>query len=345
MFFICIAAMCAAASPVFAAERLKSDESVMFLPGLAVEQADGAFIVNIDAWVFELESRRVLSSMLASWMGVDLGTLSPAQKALFIERTRYFRTDSERGKRLRVRLAGEVFTMPRTDPAGRTHDELRIGREQIQWTGPDGFGSVSWTLEAPGHAAHGQKGYASVIPAEGVSIVSDIDDTIKISNVLDKKALVRKTFLAPFEAAPGMSQWYREMAGNERLGFFHYLSSSPIQLFAALSEFLKDERFPPGILHLRESTSWRTMHADRETSIAHKKNILTRLLTTYPQRKFILIGDSGENDPEIYADIARIYPEQILAIHIRNVTNEERDAPRYQKTFEGISPQIWHIRD
>jgi len=156
---------------------------------------------------------------------------------------------------------------------------------------------------------------------------------------------VRKTFLAPFEAAPGMSQWYREMAGNERLGFFHYLSSSPIQLFAALSEFLKDERFPPGILHLRESTSWRTMHADRETSIAHKKNILTRLLTTYPQRKFILIGDSGENDPEIYADIARIYPEQILAIHIRNVTNEERDAPRYQKTFEGISPQIWHIRD
>ncbi|MCL2161821.1 MAG: App1 family protein [Betaproteobacteria bacterium] len=326
--------------------RLKSDEHVMFLPGLAVERADGSFGVDVDAWVFEKESKRLAVSALTSWLGVDLNKLPPEQKALFFERTRYFRTDSERGKRLRVRLADQLFTLPRTKGAGRTHARLRVEREWVKWeNGSSGFGSVRWTLEAPRHPAHGQEGYAKIIPAEGVSIVSDIDDTIKISNVLNRKTLVRNTFLEPFRAVPGMAEWYSEMARNEQHAFFHYLSASPIQLHPALSEFLKDGRFPPGVLHLREATSKRTLYAGRKTTIAHKKNVIARLLMTYPRRKFILIGDSGENDPEIYADIFRAHPERILAIHIRNVTNEDRAAPRYQQTFAGIDPQIWHIRD
>jgi len=325
---------------------LKSDETVMFLPGFAVEQADGSFSVNVDAWVFEEESRRLAVSALASWLELDLNKLSPAQKLTFGERTRYFRTDSERGKRLRVRLSNQIFTLPRTNSAGRTHSQLSVGREQVKWQGEaGGLGWISWTLEAPGHPLHGQEGRALVIPAEGISIVSDIDDTVKISEVRNKKALIRKTFLEPFQAVPGMAEWYQEMARNEWQTSFHYLSTSPIQLYPALSGFLKEAYFPAGLLHLRESTSWRTMYPKRKDSIAHKKNILTRLMTDFPRRKFILVGDSGESDPEIYADITRSYPKQILSIHIRNVTGENRAAPRYQQTFSGIDPQIWHIRD
>jgi hypothetical protein len=326
--------------------KLEQDQFVMFLPGLAVEQTDGFFSVGVDAWVFEGETKRFVISRLLSWMEVDYNDLSPAQKALFDERTRYFRTDSERGRRLQVRLADRIFTLSRTDGPGRTHGQFRVGGEQIKRKdGSSGSGWIDWTLEAPGNPSHGQKGRAWVIPAEGVSIVSDIDDTIKISNVLDKKTLVRNTFLKPFQAVPGMAEWYQEMARNEQQAFFHYLSASPIQLYPALSGFVEEAHFPSGILHLRESTSWRTLYGNQNASIKHKKNVLTRLLTTYPQRKFILIGDSGEKDPEIYADIARIYPEQIIAIHIRNVTQEDRAAPRYQQTFAEIDPQIWHIRD
>ncbi|MCL1824846.1 MAG: App1 family protein [Betaproteobacteria bacterium] len=318
----------------------------MFLPGIAVEQAEGSFSVNIDAWVFEKESKRIATSALISWMNVDFSKLSSEQKALFAERTHYFRTDSERGKQVRVRLADQVFTLPRTNGPGRTHAELSVGREWVKWQdGSDGFGWISWALEAPGHPLHGQEGRAKVIPAEGVSVVSDIDDTIKISEVRSKKALVHNTFLKPFRAVPGMAEWYQEIARNERQASFHYLTASPIQLYPALSEFLEDARFPPGLLHLRESTSKRNIHASRKGTIAHKKNVITRLLTTWPQRKFILVGDSGESDPEIYADIARSYPERILAIHIRNVTNEDRTALRYQQTFAGIDPQIWYLRD
>jgi phosphatidate phosphatase APP1 len=311
-----------------------------------VEQADGSFKVRIDAWVFEEESRRLATSAFASWMGIDLDKLSPEQKATFAERTRYFHTDSERGKELKVRLAGQIFTLPRTDASGRAQGEFSVGKEWVQWKGD--WGMVSWTLEVPGYSKHGQLGFAFVIPAEGVFIVSDIDDTIKISEVRDKKALMRNTFVEPFRAVPGMAEWYREMqrigTGEPRV-FFHYLSASPIQLGPALAKFLRDADFPESILYLRESTSWRTLYANQKDSIAHKKKVLTRLLTDFPKRKFILIGDSGESDPEIYADIARDYPERILAIHIRNVTGEDRAAPRYQKTFAGIDPQIWHLRD
>jgi len=343
LFFMCIVN----ANWAFAwRSELKSDEIVLFLPGFALEQADGFFSVNVDAWVFEKRPRHLAVSALASWMEIDLKKISPAQKATFVERTRYFRTDSERSKRLRVRLADQVFTLPRTNSAGRTHSQLSVGREQVNWQGElGGFGWIVWALEAPGHPLHGRKGRALVIPADGVSIVSDIDDTIKISEVLNKKALIRKTFLEPFQAVPGMAEWYQEMSHNELQASFHYLSASPIQLYSALSEFLKDARFPTGLLHLREATSWRTMYPKRNDSIAHKKNTLIRLLTDFPRRKFIFIGDSGENDPEIYADITRSYPGRVLSIHIRNVTGENRNAPRYQQTFSGIDPQIWHIRD
>ncbi len=341
LFFICVISV----GWIFAKEGgLKPDQFVLFLPGLAVEQVDGSFDVDVGAWVFEEESKRLTFSALASWMEIDLDELSAEQKKIFNERTHYFRTDSERGRRLHVRLAGRVFDLPRTNGPGRTQTRLNVGHEWVKWTnGPDGSGLIGWTLEAPGHPLHGQESYSWVIPPEGVSIVSDIDDTIKISEVLNKRTLIRNTFLEPFRAVPGMAEWYQEMAHKQ--AFFHYLSASPIQLYPALSGFLKDAHFPPGALHLRESTSKRNLHAGREVTIAHKKNILTRLLTIYPRRKFILIGDSGENDPEIYADIARIYPERILAIHIRNVTSEDRTAPRYQQTFAGIDPQIWHIRD
>ncbi|MDR2925783.1 MAG: DUF2183 domain-containing protein [Azoarcus sp.] len=341
-FFSVFGALTASA----AGSGLKADERVMFFPGLAVQQADGTFMVPIEAWVFEEEPRRVAAFALASWMGIDLDACTPTQKERFMERTRYFRTDSERGKTLTVRLNKQTtFTLPDTNSSGRASGQLKVGHDAFHWyKGPDGFGRVDWTLQAPGHPSHGEKGSAQAISAEGVSIVSDIDDTIKISEVRDRKALLRNTFIEPFRAVPGMAAWYKELAGNYWPSVvFHYLSAAPAQMYPALSEFLREEGFSAGILHLRESTSWRTLYANHEETVAHKKNILIRLITGWPQRKFILIGDSGEKDPEIYADIARAYPDRILAIHIRDVTHEPRDAPRYQHTFSEVAPEIWYI--
>jgi phosphatidate phosphatase APP1 len=323
---------------------LDADESVLFFPTIGWEQGDGMIRVNVEAWVFQEERQRILDFALTSYLDVDSDKLSPERRALFEQRARYFHVDSERDETIRVRIGAEVLTLPETNASGRARGEFRVKRDWAEWRA-DGVGRVTYTLEAPGHALHGRTGHAWILPEEGIFVVSDIDDTIKHSNVLDRKALLRNTFLEPFQAVAGMATWYREMTMGEAQIFFHYLSASPLALYPALSEFLTENGFPEGKLHLRESTSWRTLYADAEENTAHKTSVLEHLATKFPKRKFILIGDSGERDPEIYADFTRKHPGRVLAIHIRNVTGEDKAAPRYQKTFAGISPEHWWIRD
>jgi phosphatidate phosphatase APP1 len=322
---------------------LDRDEAVMFFPALALARAPDVVAVRIEAWVFEEESEHAMTLALTSYLGVDLAAQAPWRQVLFNERARYFRTDSERGEQILVRVGEGVHPLPLTDASGRASGEVVVGRDRVAWQ-DGGIGRIAYTLEAPGHPAHGLAGHAWVLPARGVFVVSDIDDTIKLSSVRDKKTLLFNTFLEPFRAVPGMAAWYREMAGQEGV-FFHYLSASPLELHPALSGFLEEQRFPPGVLHLRESTSWRTLLASQEDNIAHKTAVLDRLAAAFPEREFILVGDSGESDPEIYARFARRHPDRVIAIHIRDVTGEDRNAPRYRKVFAGIAPERWLLRD
>ncbi|MDR0701461.1 MAG: DUF2183 domain-containing protein [Azoarcus sp.] len=330
-------ACCALAAPP------DDEDRVLFFPGLAISGEADTVKVHVEAWVYEQETRRFMSWMLARYLGIDFDQRTPEEQALFQERSRYFRVDSERGINLAVRINGEILPLPETDAAGRASGAFIV---RAPLPDPrDAAGRIAFTLDATaGHPLAGQAGYAWFVPPEGVSVVSDIDDTIKISHVRERALLMENTFLKPFVPVPGMTAWYRELAQTTPGVAFHYLSASPMQLYPALQAFLDDEKFPAGSMHLRESTAWHSVIAGKETSIAHKTSVLERLFTNYPKRRFILIGDSGEHDPEIYADAARRHPERIEAIHIRDVTGENRDAPRYRETFHGLPPTLWTIR-
>lgn len=75
----------------------------------------------------------------------------------------------------------------------------------------------------------------------------------------------------------------------------------------------------------------------------YKPGVIEPLLKRFPKRKFILIGDSGERDPEIYGALARKFPEQITQIYIRDVTDEAAESERYQKAFQAIPRTKWRI--
>jgi phosphatidate phosphatase APP1 len=78
-----------------------------------------------------------------------------------------------------------------------------------------------------------------------------------------------------------------------------------------------------------------------QSSAAHKIKTISWLITTFPQRQFILVGDSGEQDPEIYAQLAQQYPQQIAYILIREVTQESNE--RYQTLFQSLPQLRWQI--
>ena len=62
-----------------------------------------------------------------------------------------------------------------------------------------------------------------------------------------------------------------------------------------------------------------------------------------PHRRFVLVGDSGERDPEAYAQLAQKYSKQVRQILIRNVTCESRESERYQAVFAHVPPSLWQI--
>lgn len=328
----------AAMASAVLASPLKRDEHVLLVPTPARNLADGRVELDIQAWVFEYEPRRGSVALFARYLDLDPDDLPPERRGLFEARTQLFRVDSERNKQLRIRIAGGIeVDLPRTRSDGRT------GRRVTLDAGAPGTADwIELQVVAPGGDDRLFTGRAQRVPDEGLSVVSDIDDTIKHSSVRDRRELLLNTFARPFTAVPGMAARYRTLAAESGTRF-HYVSASPLQLQPALLEFLDDAGYPAGSLHLREMTSWVSLLGAAPDSPSHKRGAVDRLLRDFPGRRFLLVGDSGEHDPEIYAGIAREHGSRIAGIAIRDVTGEPAGASRWQVVFEGLPEDLWTV--
>lgn len=127
-----------------------------------------------------------------------------------------------------------------------------------------------------------------VLGVYGISVISDIDDTIKITRVLSKRALLKHTFYDEFIPVNGMSELYQNW--SEQKCQFHYVSSSPWQLYPALRSFLEKYNYPMGTMNLRKFEWSLKFLKPRET---YKIETITELINAYPLRRYICIGDSG----------------------------------------------------
>ncbi|KAI8638798.1 hypothetical protein BD408DRAFT_11320 [Parasitella parasitica] len=160
-------------------------------------------------------------------------------------------------------------------------------------------------------------GIVQLIEPYGVSVISDIDDTIKDTRVLSgARTVLSNTFFNPTRAVPGMADaylhWYNQGAS------YHYVSNSPFQLVHMLHQFIDNHHFPPGSFHLRPSTG--IISKLVQESGRSKRESICKILRDFPHRKFVLVGDSGEIDLEIYTRIANEFPGQIIKIFIRDIT-------------------------
>ncbi|KAI2615222.1 hypothetical protein GGR54DRAFT_650510 [Hypoxylon sp. NC1633] len=162
-----------------------------------------------------------------------------------------------------------------------------------------------------------------VIEPKGVSLISDIDDTIKRSNIsLGAKEIFRNTFVRELGdlTVDGVTDWYNAL---HDLGVrIHYCSNSPWQLYPVLATYFKLARLPPGSLHLKQYTGM--LQGIFEPVAERKKGTLEKIMRDFPERKFLLVGDSGEADLEVYTELAAANPGRIVAIFIRDVTTPDQ---------------------
>jgi phosphatidate phosphatase APP1 len=150
------------------------------------------------------------------------------------------------------------------------------------------------------------------------------------------------TFLNEYRSVEGMAELYRFWA--EQGADFHYVSSSPWQLFQPLYQLCQTAGFPPGSFHLR-SFRLRDHMLRRLLRIRRrgKTAVIATIVELFPQRRFVLVGDSGEKDPEIYGDIARCFPDRVSSILIRDLPPRRLDAARVKRAFRDIPDDKYFV--
>ncbi|KAG0045816.1 hypothetical protein BGZ83_008954 [Gryganskiella cystojenkinii] len=181
-------------------------------------------------------------------------------------------------------------------------------------------------------------GVVNLIDPVGISIISDIDDTIKETNVTaGARVILRNTFLRAMQEVPGMATVYKHWW--TRGAAFHYVSNSPWQLIPSLLEFFHTHLFPPGSAHLRLHDSVLKTYFAAAPPGEHKRRSIRELLMDFPERKFILVGDSGEIDMEIYTEMALEHPGQVVKIFIRDLSRPRARAAESLANAEALTQQ------
>ncbi len=159
-------------------------------------------------------------------------------------------------------------------------------------------------------------------------VISDVDDTILVSHatqtlrklrlILTKNAKTR----LPFD---GVATFYQVLAGEARFNPIFYVSSSEWNLYDFLEDFCETQNIPKGPFLLQElkTNIWRLLKSGGGTH-KHKIQKIRKILDMFPI-DFVLIGDSGQRDAYLYAEIIKEYPGRIKAAYIRDVSKSKKD--------------------
>ena len=173
-------------------------------------------------------------------------------------------------------------------------------------------------------------------------VISDIDDTIIETGVANKAVMLWRLFMQGAEgriAFPGVAALLRALhdgpSGSDTNPML-YVSRGPWSIYEVLDAFFNLHRIPIGpLLFLREWGLTFESPLPRRSK-GHKLELIRRMLALYRDLPFVLIGDSGQRDPEIYAQVVREHPGRVLAIYIRNVSRD----PSRRRSIEDLAVEV-----
>ena len=351
---VCILVLAACTSSCSWADEVDDvpENRVTFYTTYGAQQDDN-WVIPLRIWVHEEPdlARELMAKAVREELVKRAGTpeLDQVQKDRFMYRADGFIADSESRETISFSFDNDPeYRQYRLRNAEGDSDTDRNGLIEGTITVPNETAKVllaaqnsdnGWLTFRAVSDDHGGVGRVRLIGAEGVSVISDVDDTAKVTNIPSGEAEVLKnTFFREFTAAPCMADLYQSYGDNVS---FHYVSGGPWQMYGPLAEFLfgDDAGFPEGTFHMKnvrtnpfESESyediWKLIGSgSQQVTLEQKIGQISALLQDFPQRDFVLIGDSGEKDPEVFAAIRERFPDQVAEIKIRDVVNHAKAKP------------------
>ncbi|KAE8853672.1 hypothetical protein HRS9122_00664 [Pyrenophora teres f. teres] len=249
---------------------------------------------------------------------------------------------AEANARLMARLRHFLAIPMANTPISVFFYNEHISKQRTVYTDAAGHFSVSVALDfVPTHvrilASDKLSATEEVIitASQGISVISDIDDTIKHSAIgSGAREIFRNVFIRDLVdlTIDGVREWYNRMA---EMGVkFHYVSNSPWQLYPVISKYFSLAGLPPGSFHLKQYSGM--LQGIFEPVAERKKVTLDKIARDFPERNFILIGDSGEADLEVYTDFVLENPGRVVAVFIRDVTTP--NSPSFFDPSTGFTP-------
>lgn len=169
-----------------------------------------------------------------------------------------------------------------------------------------------------------------------LAVVTDIDDTIQRSDVTSKLTMIKNMLFKDYmtqERIPGVTELYQAIDNrNDGIinGDVFYVTGSPLSLSDRIENFIEYNKFPKGSIDMK-NIGIGSGHDSLTDQVAYKLSKIRPIFYTYPNKKFILFGDNGEKDPEIYTQISQEFPGRVISIFINNITKDtNKTAARYK---------------
>lgn len=317
-------------------------EEVTFYPTYGYQQDDN-WVIPMRVWVHE--PRRLIEhsiARIAQIVADSLGVDGPLELDNFRSRTQDFVADSESREVVTFRFDGDIDERhysveesdgkyPKTDWNGLAAGTIKIPVDKTKALLERQGSQNGWLTYRTTSKDHSGVGRVRLLEQTGLSVISDIDDTVKITEIpAGAPTVIKNTFFREFKAAPNMAKMYQDWMDAS----FHYVSGGPWQLYRPLSAFLfsKPNGFPEGTFHMKNVTknllsanTWEDLKelvTNENLTFDLKVSTISEIMLRFPNRRFILVGDSGEKDPEVYREIKRRFSEQVSETWIRDVIND-----------------------
>lgn len=320
--------------------KIKSDEHVVFFTTVGhLDETTNEWVLPVYGWIYEPENSIVRKAAFAKVLLERYGLVVDEQsRANFDRRVNLLLADNERGKRIGVELGGKTYVMGKSKPNGHFEGVIRVSAASLIERSQNG--KVHFRAVVDEADSRCFKGAVLLWEPEGLVVISDIDDTVKVSDVSDTRNLLEYTFFLDFKPVPGMAHQYRAWA-DQGAGLF-FVSSSPWHFYEPLQEFFAEFGFPAASASLK-SVRLRDLsflNLFKEGTVTKPIPIAT-LLERFPKRDVILVGDSGEEDAEVYVGIYHRFPDQVKSIYIRKASGSVVDDDRFSRVFAGVPADRW----
>ncbi|GAP88646.1 putative DUF2183 domain protein [Rosellinia necatrix] len=291
------------------------------------------FLIGVDIDELPLDQQRQARNFTASIFVVQQSNVSVS---INFQNEVDVRPDASGGV-VNARGGAQSVDLPyRTTPEGDFDAWVTLRNT----TGPDGGhltpGNATSQIQALNVYTNGtDAGNSTVylVPPTGFTIVSDIDDILRITKIYNPKEGLLNSFARPFVAWENMPEIYANWSASIDNFHFHYLTTTPEQVTRNYMDFIY-KTYPLGSFDTRPLN-----FSDVAATLSIRKALLEKIFQTYPQRKFVLMGDTTNSDVmEDYPQLARDYPGQVQCIFLRNTTaTDSTDLFPYDTSgFEGL---------